>query len=156
MKYARDTRRVVDAQAGWWGLGLLAAALPAALLACAGAQQEPGNDGSGNRGGTGNNGEGGAGGDYQEPTDPVFLPARIRRSAQEEPQAVLPEAPPQEGFTSVAVESNHEWLSLSDLEAQYVALVLSRTGGNKQAASRILGIDRKTLTRILSRRVSQT
>jgi two-component system, NtrC family, response regulator AtoC len=44
-----------------------------------------------------------------------------------------------------------KWLSLDEMEAKYVAQVLAHTGGNKQAASRILGIDRKTLTRILNR-----
>lgn len=40
---------------------------------------------------------------------------------------------------------------LSVIEARYVAKVLDRTGGNKQAAARILNIDRKTLSRILDR-----
>jgi len=37
------------------------------------------------------------------------------------------------------------------MEAKYTAQVLASTGGNKQAAARILDIDRKTLTRIVSR-----
>ncbi|HZH33698.1 MAG TPA: helix-turn-helix domain-containing protein [Pyrinomonadaceae bacterium] len=37
------------------------------------------------------------------------------------------------------------------MESKYIAQVLSSTGGNKQAASRILDIDRKTLTRIVNR-----
>jgi len=37
------------------------------------------------------------------------------------------------------------------MEEKYVAQVLSATDGNKQAASRLLNIDRKTLTRILKR-----
>lgn len=44
-----------------------------------------------------------------------------------------------------------EWLSLDEIEAKYVAQVLSHTNGNKQAAARILKIDRKTLMRIIKR-----
>jgi DNA-binding NtrC family response regulator len=46
---------------------------------------------------------------------------------------------------------SEEWLSLAALEAQYVGRVLSHTGGNKQAAARMLGIDRKRIDRILKR-----
>lgn len=41
--------------------------------------------------------------------------------------------------------------TLAVIEARYVAKVLDRTGGNKQAAARILNIDRKTLSRIIER-----
>jgi len=41
------------------------------------------------------------------------------------------------------------------MEAKYIAQVLSSTGGNKQAAARILDIDRKTLTRALNRSESE-
>jgi two-component system, NtrC family, response regulator AtoC len=44
-----------------------------------------------------------------------------------------------------------EWPSLSDIEARYVARVLAHTGGNKQAAARILNVDRKTLERMIKR-----
>jgi DNA-binding NtrC family response regulator len=57
-----------------------------------------------------------------------------------------------------AVEKNsfkpkekEEWPLLSEVEARYVARVLARTGGNKQAASRLLGVDRKTLDRMIKR-----
>lgn len=40
---------------------------------------------------------------------------------------------------------------LSKIEGRYVAKVLTRTGGNKQAASRILEVDRKTLDRMIKR-----
>lgn len=42
-------------------------------------------------------------------------------------------------------------MTLAEMEQKYVAQVLNSTDGNKQAASRILNIDRKTLTRILKR-----
>ena len=51
----------------------------------------------------------------------------------------------------VASGANGKWLSLSELEEQYVTRVLNSTDGNKQAAARILDIDRKTLTRIIKR-----
>jgi DNA-binding NtrC family response regulator len=41
--------------------------------------------------------------------------------------------------------------TLAEVEEKYVAQVLTNTGGNKQAAARILNIDRKTLTRIINR-----
>jgi two-component system, NtrC family, response regulator AtoC len=47
--------------------------------------------------------------------------------------------------------STSKWLSLAEMERQYVERVLADTGNNKQAASRILNIDRKTLARIVGR-----
>ena len=44
-----------------------------------------------------------------------------------------------------------EWLPLAGIEGRYVARVLAHTGGNKQAASRVLGVDRKTLDRMIKR-----
>jgi DNA-binding NtrC family response regulator len=44
-----------------------------------------------------------------------------------------------------------EWPSLAEIEGRYVAKVLAHTGGNKQAAARLLGVDRKTLDRMIKR-----
>jgi two-component system response regulator AtoC len=44
-----------------------------------------------------------------------------------------------------------EWLSLSEVEGRYAGRVLQRTGGNKQAAARILNVDRKRVDRIIKR-----
>ncbi|HEX5875102.1 MAG TPA: sigma-54 dependent transcriptional regulator [Pyrinomonadaceae bacterium] len=44
-----------------------------------------------------------------------------------------------------------EWVTLSKIEGRYVARVLEHTGGNKQAAARVLAIDRKTLDRMIKR-----
>ncbi len=44
-----------------------------------------------------------------------------------------------------------EWLSLAEAEGRYVARVLQYTGGNKQAAARLLDIDRKTIDRMIER-----
>jgi DNA-binding NtrC family response regulator len=41
--------------------------------------------------------------------------------------------------------------SLAEVEGRHVARVLAHTGGNKQAAARILGVDRKTLDRMIKR-----
>lgn len=44
-----------------------------------------------------------------------------------------------------------EWVTLSEIEGRYVARVLTHTGGNKQAAARLLSVDRKTLDRMIKR-----
>lgn len=50
-----------------------------------------------------------------------------------------------------APEENEEWPSLSQIEGRHVARVLVHTHGNKQAAARVLGVDRKTLDRMIRR-----
>lgn len=45
---------------------------------------------------------------------------------------------------------------LAVIEARHVARILAHTGGNKQAAARILGIDRTTLQRMLKRHQLET
>jgi len=52
---------------------------------------------------------------------------------------------------SLAPREKEEWPSLADVEGRHVARVLAHTGGNKQAASRVLGVDRKTLDRMIKR-----
>ncbi len=44
-----------------------------------------------------------------------------------------------------------EWPLLASVEGRYVARVLIHTSGNKQAAARVLGVDRKTLDRMIKR-----
>jgi DNA-binding NtrC family response regulator len=48
-------------------------------------------------------------------------------------------------------QRDEEWPPLSEIEGRYVGRVLAHTGGNKQAAARLLGIDRKTLQRMIKR-----
>jgi DNA-binding NtrC family response regulator len=43
------------------------------------------------------------------------------------------------------------WPPLADIEKVYVTQILRHTRGNKQAASRILNMDRKTLDRMIKR-----
>jgi two-component system response regulator AtoC len=71
---------------------------------------------------------------------PEDLPERIRRGGN---------APVEK--TVGQTKANEEWLPLAEVEARYVARVLAHTGGNKQAASRLLQVDRKTIERILKR-----
>jgi DNA-binding NtrC family response regulator len=61
--------------------------------------------------------------------------------------------PPQsEGEQSIATEpANDDWVTLSVIEGRYVARVLEHTHGNKQAAARVLAVDRKTLDRMIKR-----
>lgn len=75
---------------------------------------------------------------------PEHLPVRVRRFREisaSSPPELLPDS----------IEKNEKWLPLADMEAKYVAKVLAYTGGNKQAAARLLEIDRKTLIRIIKR-----
>ena len=54
-----------------------------------------------------------------------------------------------------SVNNKDEWLPLAEVEARYVARVLEHTRGNKQAAARLLQVDRKTVERILKRHQSR-
>ena len=76
---------------------------------------------------------------------PEDLPERIRDS-QKIPALAEALAPVPEASAPQA-----DWPTLNALEGRYVARVLVRTGGNKQAAARLLGIDRKTLARMIKR-----
>src|SRR6185295_10751062 len=75
---------------------------------------------------------------------PEDLPERVRRSFK----AIGKEA---NGVRSETIEDDEVLLPLSEIERRHILRVLSRTGGNKQAAARILGIDRTTLQRKLER-----
>lgn len=52
---------------------------------------------------------------------------------------------------TASVPVNDDWVTLSVIEGRYVARVLEHTGGNKQAAARVLAVDRKTLDRMIKR-----
>jgi two-component system, NtrC family, response regulator AtoC len=56
-----------------------------------------------------------------------------------------------DGAALIAPAVEEDWPSLSKLEGQYVARVLSHTRGNKQVAARLLEVDRKTLDRMIRR-----
>jgi DNA-binding NtrC family response regulator len=71
------------------------------------------------------------------------------------PERVRDFRPPQQEEAEAAEEhlplAGGEWPKLSEVEGRYVARVLAHTGGNKQAAARLLGVDRKTLERMIKR-----
>ena len=73
------------------------------------------------------------------------LPQRVRNYSLQPEDTAKSEATP-------SVESAIEdWVTLSEIEGRYVARVLDHTGGNKQAAARLLAVDRKTLDRMIKR-----
>lgn len=68
------------------------------------------------------------------------LPERVRKYSADVSEA-----------SSSTVEAPREFSPLAVMEGRYVKEVLMHTSGNKQAASRLLGIDRKRLDRIIKR-----
>ena len=72
------------------------------------------------------------------------LPQRVRNHSQRQAET---------GTAQNGVVDGHaeEWVPLSEIEGRYVAQVLEHTRGNKQAAARVLAIDRKTLDRMIKR-----
>jgi DNA-binding NtrC family response regulator len=78
---------------------------------------------------------------------PEDLPERVRRSFRSSGAISTLATPPVTGVNGEDEGS----ISLSELERRHITRVLARTGGNKQAAARILGIDRTTLQRKLDR-----
>jgi DNA-binding NtrC family response regulator len=93
---------------------------------------------------------------------PEDLPERIRRApheATEKPKTH--ERPEEAGSDGVStananrvakeISDGAEWPPLSEIEGRYVERVLAHTRGNKQAAARLLGVDRKTLQRMIER-----
>jgi two-component system, NtrC family, response regulator AtoC len=79
---------------------------------------------------------------------PEDLPERIRRSFKVSHPASATSAAPSSAAVPDGDESS---LSLADVERRHILRILARTAGNKQAAARILGIDRTTLQRKLER-----
>ncbi|HVQ36325.1 MAG TPA: sigma-54 dependent transcriptional regulator [Pyrinomonadaceae bacterium] len=73
------------------------------------------------------------------------LPQRVRDYQPQRPDQSNPDLP------AADLTAREEWPLLSEVEARYVTRVLIRTAGNKQAASRIIGVDRKTLDRMIKR-----
>jgi len=72
------------------------------------------------------------------------LPERVRNYSQDR----ACKRPMTDSSEDPATE---EWPLLSEVEGRYVARVLVHTRGNKQAAARVLGVDRKTLSRMVKR-----
>ena len=64
------------------------------------------------------------------------------------PQEVCAGSSPQPLPQAVAAE---DWPTLDELTRRYVSRVLERTGGNRTRAAEILGVDRRTLSRMANR-----
>jgi DNA-binding NtrC family response regulator len=74
------------------------------------------------------------------------LPQRVREHSLQPVEAAKSETP-----AAAVPAANEDWVTLSEVEGRYVSRVLEHTGGNKQAAARVLAIDRKTLDRMIKR-----
>jgi two-component system response regulator AtoC len=70
------------------------------------------------------------------------LPERVREFSVKQVEATE---------TAVDQPAQEDWVTLSEVEGRYVARVLDHTRGNKQAAARVLAVDRKTLDRMIKR-----
>ena len=77
------------------------------------------------------------------------LPQRVRQSP-------LKTAEPDKSNGAGDHGANQDWVPLSEIEGRYVTKVLEYTRGNKQAAARVLGVDRKTLDRMIKRHHIET
>jgi DNA-binding NtrC family response regulator len=101
---------------------------------------------------------------YEWPGNIRELENAVVRAAALCDQTVRPEDLPERilrGSNSTAVGPSErslgvccpldELVPLSQVEARHITRVLAHTGGNKQAAARILGIDRATLARMIKR-----
>lgn len=75
------------------------------------------------------------------------LPQRVRNYTQKHAE----NGDAAHDAATVAETQPEEWVPLSEIEGRYVAQVLEHTGGNKQAAARVLHVDRKTLDRMIKR-----
>jgi DNA-binding NtrC family response regulator len=76
---------------------------------------------------------------------PKDLPERVRNYTQKNTDNGAWER------NGTAETPRKEWVPLSVVEGRYVEEVLKHTGGNKQAAARLLVVDRKTLDRMIKR-----
>jgi two-component system, NtrC family, response regulator AtoC len=75
------------------------------------------------------------------------LPERVREYRPELPAVMIgAQERPLEREALVT-----DWVPLAKVEARYVTQVLEYTKGNKQAAARMLEVDRKTLDRMIKR-----
>lgn len=83
---------------------------------------------------------------------PEDLPERIRNYSPASNVNASHNTPPPNTRTHASPDQHEEYLlPLATIEERHVARVLAYTNGNKQAAARILGIDRTTLQRMLKR-----
>ena len=79
---------------------------------------------------------------------PEHLPARITKSVREN---ISENSETNLINNTDILTKKKDWFTLEDFQLLYVGQVLEHTKGNKQAAARILDIDRKTLSRMVNR-----
>jgi two-component system response regulator AtoC len=82
---------------------------------------------------------------------PEHLPEYIQQGVKEDAAVDSTDRSGTMEFIGITPRNDNDWLSLAEMETKYAAEVLSYTSGNKQAAARLLGVDPKTLKRILNR-----
>jgi two-component system response regulator AtoC len=80
---------------------------------------------------------------------PEDLPERVREAGAGQERG--PQAYAEAARDAAPPAAEEPLVSLSELEGRHIARVLAHTGGNKQAAARLLGIDRTTLQRMIKR-----
>jgi two-component system, NtrC family, response regulator HydG len=66
------------------------------------------------------------------------------------PEDLPPAVQGARGDRRVLDEAAERTLPLHEVEKEYIAKILEKTGGNKHQAAQVLGIDRKTLYRKLA------
>lgn len=71
--------------------------------------------------------------------------------APESEERTVTEPAPTSGQVAAQQPLDFDWPTLAVLSRRYIDRALVRTGGNKTRAADLLGIDRRTLNRILAR-----
>lgn len=89
---------------------------------------------------------------YYSPNTGTSIPQSVSTSPFQH-AAILqePDTTQPEGAVEAAIAHDGRWPSLEEVELRYIVSVLRHTGGNKDKAAQILGIDRRTLYRWRSR-----
>ena len=82
--------------------------------------------------------------------DHTIRPEDLPERARDYRVTPVVDAPPPQTETETAAGAEG-WPTLATLQGHFVARVLAHTNGNKQAAARLLDVDRKTLQRMIKR-----
>lgn len=80
---------------------------------------------------------------------PYDLPKYIQEAGEESPAS--PDMRTSEGSDARPILVVEDWITMAQLEAEYLTCVLLSTRGNRQAAARLLNVDRKTIDRMIKR-----
>ncbi len=82
---------------------------------------------------------------------PEHLPESVRGGSTQHQMNGMGETDQSNHHNGTAEEAPVELVSLDELDRRHVFRVLAATGGNREDSSRILGISRRTLTRMIQR-----